>query len=104
MQRCCTAAKLRGRTDPPLFRSISSPAGVSLPLPKRPAGGPPWGQSTVLKWFVPSRSRTLIFFHFGGAGACVVFCSSDWCKIKAGPLAPHELSVTNHNYRIRVFG
>ena len=43
MQRCCTAAKLRSRTGPPLFRSISSPAGVSLPLPKRPAGGPPWG-------------------------------------------------------------
>ena len=60
----------------PLIPFDFLPSGRLPPPPQKARWGSPLGQSTVSKWFISLRSRTLIFSHFVVTGACVVFWSS----------------------------
>ena len=57
----------------PLIPFDFLPSGRIPPPPQKARWGSPLGRSTVLKWLVSLRSRTLIFSHFVGTGACLVF-------------------------------
>ena len=84
----------------PLIPFDILPSGRIPPPPQKARWGSPLGAIHFLKVVGTAAqwdSHLFSLCWYRRVLGLLAFCSSDWCKIKAGPLASRELSVTNHN-------